>query len=76
MFQLVDDNGLIINALLWLFVLSFLLLLSVTLIQFIQLCFTCHRFCSRTIYQPVGKVYLAYKSFMQIDPLPADIIQV
>ncbi|APD51477.1 E protein [NL63-related bat coronavirus] len=74
--RLIDDNGLILNAILWLFVMIFFLVLSITFIKLVQLCFTCHYFFSRTLYQPVYKVYLAYQDYMRIAPVPADIINV
>nr|WPA70772.1 MAG: envelope protein [Pekapeka alphacoronavirus 1]WPA70780.1 MAG: envelope protein [Pekapeka alphacoronavirus 2]WPA70787.1 MAG: envelope protein [Pekapeka alphacoronavirus 1] len=76
MLQLVNDNGVVVNVLLWLFVLFFILIISITFVQLINLCFTCHRFCSSAVYRPVGRAYRVYKSFMQIQPIPLDIIDV
>nr|WCZ56010.1 MAG: E [Myotis bat alphacoronavirus] [Myotis bat alphacoronavirus] len=76
MLQLVNDNGLVVNVLLWLFVVFFLLIISITLVQLIQLCFTCHRLCSNVVYRPIGRAYGVYKSFMRIEPLPSDILDV
>ncbi|AGT21335.1 envelope small membrane protein [Bat coronavirus CDPHE15/USA/2006] len=70
MLQLVDDHGLLVNGILWLILLFFVLIVSITFIQLINLCFTCHRFCSRAVYTPVGRMYGVYKSYMQIEPLP------
>nr|WCC62354.1 envelope protein [Bat Coronavirus MrGD17]WCC62396.1 envelope protein [Bat Coronavirus MrGD19]WCC62360.1 envelope protein [Bat Coronavirus MrGD17]WCC62378.1 envelope protein [Bat Coronavirus MrGD17]WCC62384.1 envelope protein [Bat Coronavirus MrGD17] len=76
MLQLVNDNGLVVNVLLWLFVVFFLLIICTTCVQLVQLCFTCHRLCSHVVYQPVGRIYGVYKSFMRIQPLPNDILEV
>ncbi|UED13289.1 envelope protein [Alphacoronavirus HCQD-2020] len=70
LFKIVDDNGFAINAILWLLILLFILLISVTLLKLIQLCFACHQFASRTVYVPIRRVYNAYQTFMQIDPCP------
>ncbi|QHA24712.1 envelope protein [Hipposideros pomona bat coronavirus HKU10-related] len=70
MFTLVNDNGMIVSAILWLIVLLFVLLIAVTVIKLIQLCFTCHKLMSNTIYVPVYSAYVMYKNFMQIDPCP------
>ncbi|APD51485.1 E protein [NL63-related bat coronavirus] len=74
--QLIDDHGLLANAIVWLLLLCFFLLISITLIKLIQLCFTCHLFFSRTLYQPVYKVYMMYQDFMRIQPIPAEVIDV
>nr|AYR18463.1 envelope protein [Alphacoronavirus sp.]AYR18533.1 envelope protein [Alphacoronavirus sp.] len=76
MLQLVNDNGIVVNAILWLFVLFFVLIISITFVQLVNLCFTCHRLCNNVVYKPVGKVYGVYKSYMQIRPLPSDVISV
>nr|WCC62861.1 envelope protein [Bat Coronavirus MrJX20] len=76
MLQLVNDNGLVVNVLLWLFVVFFLLIISITFAQLIQLCFTCHRLCNNVVYKPIGQVYGVYKSYMHIEPLPNDILDV
>nr|WCC62492.1 envelope protein [Bat Coronavirus SkHI19] len=76
MLQLVNDNGVVVNAILWLFVLFFVLVISITIVQLINICFTCHRLCNSVVYRPVGKFYRVYKSYMQIQPLPSDVISV
>ncbi|UZK98255.1 MAG: envelope protein [Tadarida brasiliensis bat alphacoronavirus 2] len=68
--RLVNDNGLVVNVILWLFVIFFLLIICVTAIQVIQLCFTCHQLCNRTVYAPVRSAYRVYQDFMRIEPLP------
>lgn len=70
LFRLIDDNGLVVNVILWLFVLLFVLVICITFIQLVQLCFTCHRFLNGTVYTPVYKAYRMYQSYMQIKPLP------
>nr|WCC61844.1 envelope protein [Bat Coronavirus RsYN16]WCC61856.1 envelope protein [Bat Coronavirus RsYN16] len=70
MLTLVDDHGMVLSALLWLLVLLFVLLISITLIKLVQLCFTCHRLMSHTIYVPVHNAYQMYKNYMQIAPCP------
>nr|URD31279.1 envelope protein [Hipposideros bat coronavirus] len=70
MLTLVNDNGLVVSTLLLLVVLLVVLLIAVTLIKLIQLCFTCHRLMNNTIYVPVHNAYKAYKTFMQVEPLP------
>nr|ALB08473.1 envelope protein [Porcine epidemic diarrhea virus] len=72
MLQLVNDNGLVVNVILWLFVLFFLL----TFVQLVNLCFTCHRLCNSAVYTPIGRLYRVYKSYMRIDPLPSTVIDV
>nr|ANA96050.1 envelope protein [Bat coronavirus] len=76
MLQLVNDNGLVVNVILWLFVLFFLLIISITFVQLINLCFACHRLCNNVVYRPVGRVYGVYKSYMRIAPLPDTVCQV
>nr|WCC61724.1 envelope protein [Bat Coronavirus HlYN20]WCC61730.1 envelope protein [Bat Coronavirus HlYN20] len=70
MLTLVNDNGLIVSAILLLILLLFVLLIAVTVIKLIQLCFTCHKLMRHTIYVPVHSAYKAYKTFMQVEPLP------
>nr|WCC61935.1 envelope protein [Bat Coronavirus RaYN16] len=70
MLTLVNDNGMIVNALLWLIVLLFVLLIAITVIKLIQLCFICHKLMSNTVYVPVHNAYKMYKEFMQIPPPP------
>nr|QWN56361.1 envelope protein [Alphacoronavirus sp.]QWN56370.1 envelope protein [Alphacoronavirus sp.]QWN56379.1 envelope protein [Alphacoronavirus sp.]QWN56388.1 envelope protein [Alphacoronavirus sp.] len=70
MLTLVNDNGMLISAILWLFVLLFVLLITITVIKLIQLCFTCHKLMSNTIYVPVHNAYKMYKNYMQIAPPP------
>nr|AJD09478.1 envelope protein [Porcine epidemic diarrhea virus] len=76
MLQLVNDNGLVVNVILWLFVLFFLLIISITFVQLVNLCFTCHRLCNSAVYTPIGRLYRVYKSYMRIDPLPITVIDV
>lgn len=68
--KLVDDSGLVINAILWVFLLIFVLILCITFIKLVQLCFTCHQLLSGAVYQPVHRAYVMYKDFMRIDPAP------
>ncbi|QGX41953.1 envelope [alphacoronavirus sp. WA3607] len=68
--RLVNDNGIVINVILWLFVLLFVLIICITFIQLIQLCISCHRFVSSTVYIPAYKAYKLYQNYMQITPLP------
>nr|URD31337.1 envelope protein [Megaderma bat coronavirus] len=70
MLTLINDNGMLLSAILWLFVLFFVLLITITFIKLIQLCFACHRLMSNTVYVPVYGVYKAYKNYMQITPCP------
>ncbi|UZK98262.1 MAG: envelope protein [Tadarida brasiliensis bat alphacoronavirus 1] len=70
LFKIVDDNGFAVNAILWLLILLFILLISIVLLKLIQLCFACHQFASRTVYDPIKRVYNVYQTFMQIDPCP------
>nr|WCZ55948.1 MAG: E [Rhinolophus bat coronavirus HKU32] [Rhinolophus bat coronavirus HKU32] len=70
MLTLVNDNGMLLNAILWLFLLLFVLLVATTIIKLVQLCFTCHQLMSRTIYVPVHNAYKIYKDYMQIAPCP------
>lgn len=70
MLTLVNDHGMVLSTILWLFVILFLLLISITLIKLIQLCFTCHQLMSRTVYVPAYNAYRVYKDFMRIQPLP------
>nr|QHQ97041.1 envelope protein [Porcine epidemic diarrhea virus] len=72
MLQLVNDNGLAVNVILWLFV----LFLSITFVQLVNLCFTCHRLCNSAVYTPIGRLYRVYKSYMRIDPLPSTVIDI
>nr|WCC61868.1 envelope protein [Bat Coronavirus RfYN20] len=67
---LVNDHGRDSSTILWLFVILFLLLISITLIKLIQLCFTCHQLMSRTVYVPAYNAYRVCLFFMQIQPLP------
>ncbi|URD31218.1 envelope protein [Myotis bat coronavirus] len=76
MLQLVNDNGLVVNVILWLFVLFFLLIISITFVQLVNLCFTCHRLCNSAVYTPIGRMYRVYKSYMRIDPIPGTVIDV
>nr|AFE85971.1 envelope protein [Porcine epidemic diarrhea virus]AOM53010.1 envelope protein [Porcine epidemic diarrhea virus]AOM53017.1 envelope protein [Porcine epidemic diarrhea virus]QHQ97046.1 envelope protein [Porcine epidemic diarrhea virus]QMU85396.1 mutant envelope protein [Porcine epidemic diarrhea virus] len=69
MLQLVNDNGLAVNVILWLFVLF-------TFVQLVNLCFTCHRLCNSAVYTPIGRLYRVYKSYMRIDPLPSTVIDI
>lgn len=69
-FFLVDDQGLLVNAILWLAIVLVFLLLCSTLLKVIQLCFTCHQLCSNTVYKPIYFVYTKYKDYMRIEPLP------
>nr|WRO64812.1 envelope protein [Human coronavirus NL63] len=74
--RLIDDNGIVPNSILWLLVMIFFFVLAMTFIKLIQLCFTCHYFFSRTLYQPVYKIFLAYQDYMQIAPVPAEVLNV
>nr|UYF12120.1 envelope protein [Porcine epidemic diarrhea virus] len=76
MLQLVNDNGLVVNVILWLYVLFFLLIIRITFVQLVNLCFTSHRLCNSAVYTPIGRLYGVYKSYMQIDPLPCTVIGV
>ncbi|ABQ57210.1 small membrane protein [Swine acute diarrhea syndrome related coronavirus] len=68
--KIVEDDGLFINTVLWLLVLILVLLVAITVIKLIQLCFSCHRLMSNTIYIPVYNAYLVYKSYMEVEPCP------
>nr|QBP43272.1 E protein [Bat coronavirus]QBP43283.1 E protein [Bat coronavirus]WCC61838.1 envelope protein [Bat Coronavirus RsYN20]WCC61862.1 envelope protein [Bat Coronavirus RsYN20] len=70
MLTLVDDHGMVLSAVLWLLVLLFVLLICITIIKLIQLCFTCHKLMSNTVYVPVHNAYKMYKDYMQIAPCP------
>ncbi|ACA52159.1 envelope protein [Bat coronavirus 1B] len=70
MLTLVDDHGLVINAILWLLFCISVIIICCALIQLVQLCFICHRLCSNTVYRPVYKAYKIYQDYMQIEPLP------
>nr|UYF12127.1 envelope protein [Porcine epidemic diarrhea virus] len=76
MLQLVNDNGLVVNVILWLYVLFFLLIIRITFVQLVNLCFTCHRLCNSAVDTPIGRLYGVYKSYMQINPLPSTVIDV
>lgn len=67
---LVDDQGLVVNAILWLAIVLVFLLLCSTLLKLLKLCFTCHQLCNNTVYRPIYLVYTKYKDYMRIDPLP------
>nr|WJJ08863.1 E protein [Bat coronavirus] len=68
--KLIDDNGFLLNAILWVFLLIFVLILCITFIKLVQLCFTCHQLLSGAVYRPVYRAYAMYKDFMRIDPVP------
>nr|UVI58106.1 envelope protein [Porcine epidemic diarrhea virus] len=76
MLQLGNENGLKVNVILWLFELFFLLIISITFVQLVNLGFTCHRLCNSAVYIPIGRLYRVYKSYMQIDPLPSTVTDV
>ncbi|QHA24705.1 envelope protein [Rhinolophus affinis bat coronavirus HKU2-related] len=68
--KIVDDNGFFINGVLWLLVLILVLLVAITVIKLIQLCFSCHRLMSSTLYVPMYNAYMVYKSYMEVEPCP------
>lgn len=68
--KVVEDNGLIVNAIIWLLILVFVLLICITILKVIQLCFACHQFADRTLYTPAYGIYKMYKNYMRITPLP------
>nr|WCC62294.1 envelope protein [Bat Coronavirus PaGX17]WCC62300.1 envelope protein [Bat Coronavirus PaGX19] len=68
--KLINDEGLVINAILWVFLLIFILLLCITFIKLVQLCLVCHQLMTGAIYRPVYKAYVCYKDYMRIDPAP------
>ncbi|UBB42449.1 envelope protein [Jingmen Miniopterus schreibersii alphacoronavirus 1] len=70
LFKVVEDNGLIVNAIIWLLILIFVLLICVTILKVIQLCIACHQFANRTVYAPAYGIYKMYKDYMRIAPLP------
>nr|UNA01402.1 envelope protein [Civet coronavirus HKU8] len=70
MLTLIDDHGLVVNILLWLIVCICVIIICGSIIQFVQLLFSCHRLCSNTVYRPVYFAYRAYQDYMRIDPLP------
>ncbi|QCX35162.1 envelope protein [Tylonycteris bat coronavirus HKU33] len=68
--RLVKDDGFVVNAILWVFLLIFILLLCITFIKLVQMCMVCHHLMSGAVYRPVYRVYELYKDFMRIDPAP------
>nr|QWN56275.1 envelope protein [Alphacoronavirus sp.] len=70
MLQLIDDHGFVLNLVIWLMICCAVIVICNAVIQTVQLIFTCHRFCSSTVYTPVIAVYRVYQNYMRIDPLP------
>ncbi|AIA62248.1 small envelope protein [BtMr-AlphaCoV/SAX2011] len=68
--KLIEDNGVIVNGIIWLLILIFVLLICITILKLIQLCIACHQFANRTVYSPIYSAYQWYKDYMQIAPLP------
>ncbi|AIA62267.1 small envelope protein [BtNv-AlphaCoV/SC2013] len=70
LFTLINDNGFVLNAILWVFLLIFIILLCIAFIKLVQVCFACHQLMTSAVYKPVHNAYAIYRDFMRIDPHP------
>ncbi|ASR18940.1 envelope protein [Ferret enteric coronavirus] len=69
----IDDNGVVVNSIVWLLLIIVSILCSIALLNVIKLCQTCCRLTNVVVIMPARQAYNAYKDFMNVPQAPDSV---